>query len=213
MLHRHIITTIIPIIITPTNITITMNSRQLYRLLQINGGTFPTGGFSQSWGLATYVAEGIVHDYESFMGFLTNFMESSIGKGEGPIIRRAWELAGEMTACGTDSGSQIAALTELEQLSVAVKVTGESRSASIRMGKAFRRIMEPVIDDDAREKLQNIIAGAKGAGNDILTFPVLYGIVCRLLELDVEEAIAAYVFSTVNTLVQSALKLIPLGND
>ncbi|MCF0144783.1 MAG: hypothetical protein HUJ79_06820, partial [Firmicutes bacterium] len=129
-----------------------MNSRQLYRLLQINGGTFPTGGFSQSWGLATYVAEGIVHDYESFMGFLENFMESSIGKCEGPIIRRAWELAGEMTACGTDSGSQIAALTELEQLSVAVKVTGESRSASIRMGKAFRRVMEPIMSDEDRKK-------------------------------------------------------------
>ncbi len=24
---------------------------ELYRLLQINGGTFPTGGFSQSWDL------------------------------------------------------------------------------------------------------------------------------------------------------------------
>lgn len=183
-----------------TLMVIVMNSRELFRLLQINGGTFPTGGFSQSWGLETYVAEGTVHDLGTFTVFLENFLESSVGECEGPIVRRAWELAGE------DTGSTNSGITELEELSLAVKVTGESRSASIRMGKAFKRVIEPALGDNDRERLQSI------AGKDVVTYPVLYGIVCRILEIEIREAIAAYIFSTVNTLTQSATKLIPLGN-
>ena len=62
--------------VTVTNIrtvTVTeaaMNSQQLFRLLQLNGGTFPTGGFSQSWGLETYVSEGTVQDAATFRAFL-----------------------------------------------------------------------------------------------------------------------------------------------
>ena len=30
----------------------------IFYLMQLAGGTFPSGGFSQSWGLETYVSEG-----------------------------------------------------------------------------------------------------------------------------------------------------------
>ena len=35
---------------------------------------------------------------------------------------------------------------------------------------------------------------------------------CGRIGIDVEEAVKAFVFSTVNALVQSAVKLVPLGN-
>ena len=187
-----------------------MSEKQLLRLLQLNGGTFPTGGFSQSWGLETYVAEGTVSDASSFGEFLEVYLMSSIGRCEGPIIRRAYELMEMMKvlhAAGSKEAEGIAAeLRDLEQLSNAVKVTKESREAGLRMGRAFGRVIEPIAGEGAMMPLRDVFGGMN------ISYPVLYGCVCSILQLDLEQALTAYVFSTANTLTQSALKLIPLGN-
>ena len=188
-----------------------MNSQQLFRLLQLNGGTFPTGGFSQSWGLETYVSEGIVQDAATFRTFLEVYLESSIGRCEGPIICRAYELTGQLQDGRPEAepaalDEAAAQLRQLEQLSCAVKVTKESREAGLRMGRAFGRVIEPLLDSRDVGPLREVFGGLG------ISYPVLYGCVCRLLGIDLEEGLAAYIFSTANTLTQSALKLIHLGN-
>ena len=42
----------------------------IFYLMQLAGGTFPSGGFSQSWGLETYVSEGKICDSSTFGDFL-----------------------------------------------------------------------------------------------------------------------------------------------
>jgi urease accessory protein len=112
-------------------------------------------------------------------------------------MREAYSLAAEQNTEG---------LEELEELSCAVKVTKESRESSLRMGKAFMRIMTDVLDDAILTELK------KQSGMAGITYPVIYGAVCGRLGIDIEEAMKAFVFSTVNGLVQCAVKLVPLGN-
>ena len=50
------------------------HNNQLFYLMQMAGGTFPSGGFSQSWGLETYVADGTVSDSTSFKEFATSYL-------------------------------------------------------------------------------------------------------------------------------------------
>ncbi len=171
--------------------------KQLFYLMQIAGGTFPSGGFSQSWGLETYVAQGTVHDDESFIEFTESYLESTVARCEGPVMREAYSHA---------AAGALDQLMELEELSCAVKVTKESRESSIRMGKAFFRIMKEVMDDEFISSLKKKCSPAG------ISYPVIYGAVCGRLGLDIEESMKAFVFSTVNALVQSAVKLIPLGN-
>ena len=176
-------------------------TNQLFYLMQMAGGTFPSGGFSQSWGLETYVSKGTVTDDKSFIDFTESYLESTITRCEGPIMREAYRLAQQWAA-----GSSPDALMELEELSCAAKVTKESRESSIRMGKAFMRIMADIMDDE------NLKALKKLCGPEGISYPVIYGAVCGRLGLDLAEAMKAFVFSTVNALVQSAVKLVPLGN-
>ena len=178
-------------------------NNQLFYLMQIAGGTFPSGGFSQSWGLETYVAQGTVNDDKSFIEFTESYLESTIAKCEGPIMQEAYKLA---YVWNGNESSTLDDLMELEELSCAVKVTKESRESSIRMGKAFMRIMADVLDDENLTRLKKL-CGPAG-----ISYPVIYGAVCGSLKLDIEEAMKAFVFSTVNALVQSAVKLVPLGN-
>ena len=171
--------------------------KQLFYLMQIAGGTFPSGGFSQSWGLETYVAEGKVRDEASFIDFTTTYLDSTIAKCEGPIMHEAYRIAADWDE---------KKVRELEDLSCAVKMTKESRESSIRMGKAFMRIMADITDD---EKLSDV---KRMCGSDGISYPVIFGLVCGRLGLDITESMRAFVFSTVNALAQSAVKLIPLGN-
>lgn len=171
--------------------------RQLFYLMQLAGGTFPSGSFSQSWGLETYVAEGRVTDEPSFRRFLMAYMDSTVSRCEGPIASEAFRLAG---AWEPDK------IAELEELSCAVKVTKESRESSIRMGKAFLRITADMLHDEAVKQLRKSCSAAG------MTYPVIYGLICGKLELEPEACLQAFVFSTINALIQSGVKLIPLGN-
>lgn len=173
------------------------HNNQLFYLMQMAGGTFPSGGFSQSWGLETYVADGTVSDSTSFKEFATSYLESTVSRCEGPVMCEAYRLA---AVADTD------AVAELEELSCAVKVTKESRESSLRMGKAFLRIMSDVINDECITELKKI------SGSEGITYPVIYGAVCGRLGIDLKPAVEAFVFSTVNALLQSAVKLVPLGN-
>lgn len=173
------------------------SDKQLFYLMQIAGGTFPSGGFSQSWGLETYVAEGKVRDEASFKEFAETYLESTLARCEGPIMYSACEISGIWDREKID---------ELEELSCAVKVTKESRESSLRMGKAFMRIMADILEDDRLTEIK------KEYGLGGISYPVIYGLVCGRLGLDAGKAMESFVFSTINALVQSAVKLVPLGN-
>lgn len=170
---------------------------QLFDLMQIAGGTFPSGAFSQSWGLETYIYEKRIRDAKSVSDFLETYLESNIGKCEGPIVRRAFELAEPL-----DEDS----ISELENLSIAVKLTKESREANMRMGKAIMRVMKEVLPGPQLMALKTALGG------NSISYPVAYGAICRYMGADAAGTLQGFVFSTLNALVQSAVKLIPLGN-
>ena len=121
-----------------------MNSQQLFRLLQLNGGTFPTGGFSQSWGLETYVSEGIVQDAATFRAFLEVYLMSSIGRCEGPIICRAYELTGQLQ----DGGPE----TEPAALDEAAALLQDMRQGSTRQRDAMPQLQQLHKTETARRK-------------------------------------------------------------
>ena len=61
----------------------------IFYLMQLAGGTFPSGGFSQSWGLETYVSEGKICDSSTFSNFLEVYLEYHGGQ-----LRRASDMRG-----------------------------------------------------------------------------------------------------------------------
>ncbi len=177
-----------------------MDKNQLFSLLQFAGGTFPTGAFSQSWGLETYVATGKVHDLKSFEGFLQAYIQGVLAHFEGPVLCRAYQLAESKSAI------DYAQLAQLEELVTAMRLTRESREASHRTGKALIRIASSMLD---RKDLNKYYETGKESG---INYPVAFGLLAALMNVPKEDALAAFVFSAVNGIVQSGVKLIPLGN-
>lgn len=170
---------------------------KLFYILQFAGGTFPSGSFSHSWGLETYVSNGKVKNAKEFMDFLQMYLEAVIGRCEGPSISKAYDLAANWDEKG---------LIELEELLTAMKLTKESKEASLRTGKALMRIASSILND---KKIEDYY---KKYNKEGISYALAYGIICGRLEIEKKNALSSFVYSTVNALVQSAIKLVPLGN-
>ena len=194
-----------PDMVTCTPITIpmkdkTMEKNQLFSLMQFAGGTFPTGAFSQSWGLETTVSDGRITTLDDFQKYLEAHIRGVLTTLEGPALCHAYELA---KSGGLADNQE---LIELEDQVTAMRLTRENREASHRTGKALIRIASGMLD---RKDLTGYYLNREEAG---INYPVAFGLLAALLDVPKEEALSAFFFSAVNAMVQSAVKLIPLGN-
>jgi urease accessory protein len=177
-----------------------MEKNQLFTLLQFAGGTFPTGAFSQSWGLETTVSDKKVSSLEDFRRYLEAYIQRVLATFEGPALCHAYHLVQSGGLVGNQT------LAELTEQVEAMRMTRESREASHRTGKALLRIAAGMLD---RKDLTDYYEGVAASGT---SYPVSFGLLSALLDVPLEEALSAFFFSSVNAMAQSAVKLIPLGN-
>lgn len=170
---------------------------ELLYLLHLSGGTFPTGAFSQSWGLETYLHQGRIQDEKGFREFLGFYIDSVLGGLEGPVFCATYDLA---------SSDRLEALPEVEEQFSAMRLTRETREAGWRTGKSFLRILAETAGD---ERIKAYYEAQRETG---ISFPVAFGLASALRGADKGAALRAFFFSTANGIVQSGIKLIPLGN-
>jgi len=216
-------------------------------VMMLSSGTFPTGAFSQSRGLETYVENKIVNNAEGLKGFMDAYLKHVLCCLEGPYLVAAYECVKGLSS--TDAGDEvvdlialdkktidtidelslnnenqntvpldnkaiglistdnrIADLTELNSELVAMKTTKESREGICKSGNAFMRVASGITDD---RFISEFYEKFKNSG---IAYPIAYGLVCSRLDIDLKSSLRGFFFSELNGIVQSGLKLIPLGN-
>lgn len=65
-----------------------------FELLQLNDATFPIGSYTFSWGLETFVQQGIIHDSKSAEAFISSELSGSFLYSDLLAVRLAWEASG-----------------------------------------------------------------------------------------------------------------------
>lgn len=80
-----------------------------FELLQLNDATFPIGSYTFSWGLETFVQQGIIHDSKSAEAFIGSELSGSFLYSDLLAVRLAWEASGVCGAgelhCASSVGS------------------------------------------------------------------------------------------------------------
>lgn len=80
-----------------------------FELLQLNDATFPIGSYTFSWGLETFVQQGIIHDSKSAESFIGSELSGSFLYSDLLAVRLAWEVSGVGNAgavhCASGVGS------------------------------------------------------------------------------------------------------------
>lgn len=163
-------------------------------LQQLTDSALPTGAFAHSLGFETYIERGLVHDEESFGVWLAAFISQQLTCSDALAIRFFYE--GDPLP-GLDS--QLTAQLLPRQL----------REASIKMGTRLLEIGSEIFPSPGLAEYRELVGSGRAAGHQ----PLAFAVVARSLEVPFPEALAAYLFATVTSLTQNAVRAIPLGQN
>ena len=105
-----------------------------FELLQLNDATFPIGSYTFSWGLETFVQQGIIHDSKSAVVFIGSELSGSFLYSDLLAVRLAWEASGVGSAGEAHCASGVGNAGEMHCAS-SVGCAGETDCAS-SVGKA-----------------------------------------------------------------------------
>lgn len=185
-------------------------------LAQLCDSALPTGAFSHSFGLETYICEGVVDGEASFVSWLRALVSTQLTFSEGLGLRLAFE------AVAADDWEAIA---HLDALLVAQAVPIQVRRAGVTMGRRMLTIARLALEGTDGGRLLSRYAAlvdTGGSGNTgnagdtggCRSHPaIVLAIAGYALEAPAAAVAAAYLQSSVISLTQNAVRAIPLGQD
>jgi urease accessory protein len=177
---------------------IAMSTKEWTTLLQFSDGLFPAGAYAHSFGLEWYVQAGVVGEAASLESLVRGYLEASVAPTDAVVLLCSLNAAraGDIESC-----------LRIDTMLDALKAAEELRSASRQMGRQTLRIANSFL-------AHNLIQDFFRSVEECLTpghHPVALGILGSALEWEPREMIAAYLYSSSAMLVNSALRLFPLG--
>ena len=173
-------------------------------LAQLCDSALPTGAFSHSFGLETYICEGVVDDEASFVSWLRALVSTQLTFSEGLGLRLAFE------AVVADDWEAIA---HLDELLVAQAVPIQVRRAGITMGRRLLTIARLALEGTDGDRLLSRYAVLVDAEVCCAHPAIVLAIAGYVLTAPPAAVTAAYLHSSVISLTQNAVRAIPLGQD
>ncbi len=161
------------------------------RLMQLADSAFPSGGFTQSFGLETFIQGGDIKTKQELAQFMQTFLYFTWRPTDLLAVKLAWKAAQQ---------SDMKYLYLLDKRLNAMKLPSESREGSVKMGRRLRQLLAEIdtnylLDVHFPFGHQAIILGHYGA---------VTGIELTLL-------LAAVAHMTTASLIANGVRAIPLG--
>jgi len=175
----------------------TDTSALLY-LLQVAGGSFPTGSFSHSYGLETLIQDGRITDAEDLADAARLWLRHGVATSEGGAVAVAFRAARE---------NDLTILADLDEVLTALKLTRETREASTKVGNAFLRTVSATFGWESVDRYRRAIAEGRCAGH----YATAFGVAAVDAGVSAREALLAFLHTALYGVVGVAARLMPLG--
>ena len=176
-----------------------VTATHLARLLQFGDSMFPIGGFSFSGGLESAIQERVVTDTATLLAFTRTAIEQAgRGDGIGLVCAHRAALAGD-----------VAALVRIDARIYARKLSDETRSMSVRMGRKFAELSAQVTGSAALLEWRDARRWpARRPG----CYPVALAVNFAAQGLSARDAFVVHQYGVAATILGAALRLMRVSH-
>jgi urease accessory protein len=167
-----------------------MNATPLLAALQLGDSAFPSGAFTQSYGLETLVGERAVSSAADVEVVLAAHVQHRLAKSDLAAL-----LAAHRAAVETDTDLVL----RIDAALTAIKMTREERQASHRMGarlmtEARRLAPHPILESNPQNAA------------------VAFALTGRAFGLSARESALTYAYAFASSLVSASMRLLRVGH-
>ncbi|GGA41336.1 urease accessory protein UreF [Psychrobacillus lasiicapitis] len=170
----------------------------LLSLFQLCDSNLPTGGFSHSFGLETYIQENKVHDKTSFSKWLKMYLNEQLVYSDGLASRLIYE------ALAVEDYEKI---WRLDRLITVQNLPRETREGTNKMGERMLTLGLDLYPSPLLQTYRQRVTEGVSFAHPAIVFSII------AFQLDVPQrlGISAFLYSSISGLVQNAVRGIPLG--
>ncbi len=174
-----------------------MNNNVL-SLFQLCDSSFPIGSFSHSYGLESYIQEDKVHDQASLLEWLNVYLNEQLIYTDGLASRLVYEAL---------EANDFKSIWKLDRMLTMQNLPRETREGSQRMGERMVKLVETLYDIPVLVEYHKRISQKKSFGHPAIVFTM----VGHHLQVAKSTTTLYYLYSTISSLTQNAVRAIPLG--
>lgn len=173
-------------------------NKNLLSLFQICDSGLPTGAFSHSFGLESYIQADIVKDQKTFFEWLCAYVHDQLIYTDGLVCRLVYDALEQ---------EDFQEIWKWDRLLMVQNLPRETREGTQMIGDRLLKIAQSLYDFPAlaryRERIQNKQAFAHPS--------IVFTMIAHGLNVSKEDAVLYYLYSASSSLTQNALRAIPLG--
>lgn len=168
------------------------------RLFQFCDSQFPTGAFSHSFGLETYIQRDAVKDAATFKAWLQLFLDEQLTYSDGLAMRLVYQAL-------EDGDTE--KLLKVDRLIFVQSLPRETRVGAKQMGTRIAKLANELYDSEWMAWYLKQMAEMQAKLHPAICFTILG----HYLGVNIETIIDYYLYQNVSSLTQNAVRAIPLG--
>ena len=171
---------------------------KVLKIIQLCDSNFPVGSFNHSYGMETYLRKDEIKNTETFRNWLKIYLNKQFIYSDGMCIKMLYELLDKKDFKG---------ILDLDRKITVQTIAKESRDGAKLIAGRMIRMFIDLYDFEILKEYDKKIKEKEAFGHPAIVFALaLYS-----LGLNVKEAICYHIYSTISTLIQNAVRTIPLG--
>jgi urease accessory protein len=171
---------------------------KILALFQLCDSNLPTVAFSHSYGLESYIQEDIVYNQDTFFRWLQVYIQEQLVYSDGLASLLVYQALEE---------AALSKIWKMDRLLTVQNLPRETREGTQRMGERMLHLVQSLYEVPILSLYQKRIEEKHSFGHPSIVFTMA----AHHLRVLKSTTVLFYLYSVVSSLVQNAVRGIPLG--